>query len=134
MIERRKHNKKFNFFSILFIFGILLLSGCETHIQNNQSVEENISEEGMIIQEAFEEIEEEFTLPILGYHHVGLAPTHLSASAKQWYVSKDSFISALDYIQKNNFTPIRSSDKLPLTLELTFSKYCNQNDTFSLPH
>lgn len=45
-----------------------------------------------------------------------------------------NFKLKLVHIHGNNFTPIRSSDKLPLTLELTFSKYCNQNDTFSLPH
>ena len=46
----------------------------------------------------------------------------------------EDFELKLVHIHGNNFTPIRSSDKLPLTLELTFSKYCKQENRCLLPH
>ena len=46
----------------------------------------------------------------------------------------EDFQLKLAHIHGNNFTPIRSSDKLPLTLELTFSKYCKQEYRCLLPH
>jgi len=45
-----------------------------------------------------------------------------------------NFKLKLVHVHANNYSPIRNSDKLPLTLELTFSKYCKQQDQFLLPH
>ena len=48
------------------------------------------------------------------------------------------FIQNLDlkiaHIHANNTAPIRSSDDLPLVMELTFSKYCNFLNNAELPH
>ncbi|EED35621.1 conserved hypothetical protein [Luminiphilus syltensis NOR5-1B] len=40
----------------------------------------------------------------------------------------------LIHIHANNFAPVRSSDGLPLVLEITFSKYCGTRIETELPH
>ena len=44
------------------------------------------------------------------------------------------FSLRLVHVHANNCAPIRATDKLPLVLELTFSRYCEELDVGSLPH
>ena len=45
-----------------------------------------------------------------------------------------SFSLKLVHVHANNCAPIRANDRLPLVLELTFSKYCKEFVIKSLPH
>jgi hypothetical protein len=45
-----------------------------------------------------------------------------------------SFDLKLVHVHANNFSPIRLDDKLPLTLELSFSKYADSFTELILPH
>jgi len=53
---------------------------------------------------------ETFTMPILGFHHIGIAPASLSSSAKEWYVSTQKFIEILDLVAQYEYTPITAAD------------------------
>ena len=46
----------------------------------------------------------------------------------------NKFSLKLVHIHANNFSPIRKDDDLPLTLELTFSKYADTFNKIKLPH
>ena len=45
-----------------------------------------------------------------------------------------NFDIRLVHVHANNFGPIRSDDELPVTLELTFSRYSERGDEIDLPH
>ena len=46
----------------------------------------------------------------------------------------NQFSLNLVHVHANNFAPIRADDDLPITLELTFSKYADVSKEYSLPH
>ncbi|MFH0857184.1 MAG: polysaccharide deacetylase family protein [Candidatus Magasanikbacteria bacterium] len=70
--------------------------------------EKNKGEEKM----NFVQIEEEFYLPILCFHHVGESPRGASEETKNWYVSKNKFESILEYLQEKNYNTLFASDLL----------------------
>lgn len=93
---------------LLFFITLLITSGCtqapvptETPTSSTPTVEDHSPPK--------QTIEETYQLPILGLHHVGPAPAHLSQSAKQWYISEEKFKEILQTIQDKNYTPITAA-------------------------
>jgi len=60
----------------------------------------------------FVQIEEEFYLPILCFHHVGESAKGASQEVRDWYISKEKFESILIYLQENNYNTLFASDLL----------------------
>lgn len=93
---------------LLFFITLLITSGCtqapvtiETPTSSAPTVEDPSPSK--------QTIGETYQLPILGLHHVGPAPAHLSQSAKQWYISEEKFKEILQIIQDKNYTPITAT-------------------------
>jgi peptidoglycan/xylan/chitin deacetylase (PgdA/CDA1 family) len=55
-------------------------------------------------------IDEDFELPILCIHHVGKAPSHLSKSARDWYISIEKFESILKYLKEEGYVTLFASE------------------------
>jgi len=71
--------------------------------------------------------EERFTGVVIELHDVDI---HLNKIKK--FVN--DFNLNLVHVHANNHAPIRAIDDLPLTLELTFSKYSDVSSDYKLPH
>jgi len=115
-------------FLILFVF-VIALSGCSKtqkestpHVENGESFDSVFTEvapdksalldKDISVSENFIYFDEDFFLPILCLHHVGPAPSHLSKSARDWYISEKKFEEILLYLKENNYKTIFESEAL----------------------
>ncbi len=97
------------FRSFVFLCFVFVFSGCS--LKNIENVSEvNVNEEPILEESDFVEIKENYKLPVLGFHHVGEAPAHLSESAKQWYIKTDIFLRMLDFVISEGYEAITADD------------------------
>jgi peptidoglycan/xylan/chitin deacetylase (PgdA/CDA1 family) len=116
----------------VFLFIILIFSGCNVVTTQEEELEENIGEDvgtGRDLSTQQDEhpnlvkIQEEFKLPILLYHHIGNPPVNTSKANKVWYVSTENFEKDLKIIQELGYEAIFLSE----LLEYIDSGYIKEN-------
>jgi len=97
------------FKGFVFLCLIFAFSGCS--VKDIEYVpEEPVNVESITEEDDLFEIGENYRLPVLGFHHVGDTPIHLSESAKQWYIETDTFLGMLDFIIDEGYEAITASN------------------------
>ncbi|MBD3311533.1 MAG: polysaccharide deacetylase family protein [Candidatus Magasanikbacteria bacterium] len=97
----------------LYLFSIVLITlffyGCGNIINNNENSvipERESPSTTASNKEVFVNIDDQFVLPVLLFHHIGNPSSDVNENNKIWYVSEDKFEDILEYIKKIGYNDL----------------------------